>query len=71
MKATNRQDQLRRRKMRDAGEYTDPLSSPKLKELLALWTERRNTHEFPEDTCLQMIHLYETRIRRLEANTVE
>lgn len=71
MSSFDRLSKLQRRIMRDAGEYTDPLSLPKLEELLALWTERRKTHEYPDDTCLQMIHLYETRIRRLEANHIE
>jgi hypothetical protein len=71
MKRTNRHDQLRRRSIRDNATYVDPLSLPKLKELLALWKERYRTHEYPDDTCLQMIRIYETRIRRLEANHVE
>jgi hypothetical protein len=70
MKQTARQNRLRNQHFRDTATYTDPLSLPKLKELLALWKERYRTHDYPDDTCRNMIRMYERRIGRLEANTV-
>lgn len=54
-----------RRKIRDSGCKEDVLPLSRLRELRVLWQTRLDNNEYPEDTCKNMIRLYDIRIMRL------